>query len=201
MSVVTECDRAGQAPAAEGSGIRCARCGAALAADQEWCLECGSARTVTHRPGSWRIPVLVVGTVVLLFLAGFAIALADLSSEANRTAAASAAGAPQTMRGAASPAGTASPGGVAFAGWPRGAKGWTVVLAASPKRAIARALAKPIRASGVDVGILNSSRHTALPAGQWVVFSGHYPTAAAAQAQARALAAQGHPGLVRLVAR
>jgi septal ring-binding cell division protein DamX len=194
MSVVTESDRAGQAPATEGAAARCARCATALAADQEWCLKCGAARTVIHRPGSWRIPVLVVGTVVLLFVAGFAIALANLSSQANRTAAAAATAAPPAVSTAPPSGGTSS-----FAGWPNGVKGWTVVLAASPKRATAKALAAPIRATGVDVGILDSSRHKAMPAGQWVVFSGHYPTADAARAQARALVAQGHPGLVRQV--
>jgi hypothetical protein len=192
MSTVTESDRVEQTRAAQGDELRCARCANTVAADQEWCLECGARRTVVRRAGSWWVPALVVATVVLLVLAAFAIALVNLSSEANRSAAASAASAPQT---------TSSARTVAFAGWPKGAKGWTVMLAASPRRSTARALAIPIRASGVAVGILNSSRHKAMAPGQWLVFAGHYPTAAAARAHARALAAQGHPGLIRLVAR
>ena len=37
--------------------------------DQEWCFQCGAARTVIHRPPDWRIPAAVVATVVLLVLA------------------------------------------------------------------------------------------------------------------------------------
>jgi hypothetical protein len=79
-------------------------------------------------------------------------------------------------------------------------KGWTVVLAGSTSHATAEALATPIRAAGITVGILSSSRHKAMTPGQWLVFSGQYPTRAAARARARAFAAQGHPALVRLVA-
>jgi hypothetical protein len=56
----------------------CAQCGTELEDDQEWCLECGAARTLIHRPPDWRIPVAIVGTVLLLILAGFAIALIKL---------------------------------------------------------------------------------------------------------------------------
>ena len=60
-------------------GIRCDRCGAPLADDQEWCFACGAARTVIHPPPDWRIPVAVIAAVVLLVLAGFAIALIELA--------------------------------------------------------------------------------------------------------------------------
>ena len=33
---------------------QCAACGATLEPDQEWCVECGTARTVLHRPPDWR---------------------------------------------------------------------------------------------------------------------------------------------------
>jgi hypothetical protein len=75
-----------------------------------------------------------------------------------------------------------------------------VVLAGSTSHATAKALATPIRASGITVGILNSSRHKAMTPGQWLVFSGHYPTRTAARAQAKSFAAHGHPALVKLVA-
>jgi uncharacterized OB-fold protein len=88
------------------SAARCARCGVPLAEDQEWCLECGAARTVIHRPGSWRIPAAVLATVALLVLAAFVIALVDLSSEANRSAAAV-----QTSTAQSAPAPAATPSG------------------------------------------------------------------------------------------
>lgn len=172
----------------------CERCGAPLASDQEWCVECGTARTTIERPRGWTIPLAIVGTVVLLFGAGFAIALINLSSEANRDAAAlsttTTSTASTTNSGASAP----------FGKWPTGARGWTVVLAGSTSHATAKALATPIRSSGITVGILNSSRHKAMAPGQWLAFSGHYPTRTAARAQAKAFAAQGHPALVKLVA-
>jgi hypothetical protein len=62
---------------------RCGACDAPLAADQEWCLECGAARTVLRRPPSWRIPVAVVTLVVVLVVLGLLIALVGLSIQAN----------------------------------------------------------------------------------------------------------------------
>jgi hypothetical protein len=185
MTTVTE-----DAPAE----TRCERCGAPLASDQEWCIECGTARTMIQHPRGWTIPLAVVGTVVLLFAAGFAIALINLSSQANRDAAALS----NTTTTASATTGSTS--AQSFAKWPAGATGWTVVLAGSTSHATAQALAGPIRASGITVGILNSSRHKGMTPGQWLVFSGHYPTRAAARSQARAFAAQGHPALVKLVA-
>jgi ribosomal protein L37E len=62
----------------------CERCGAALAIDQEWCLECGAARTRIRRAPNWRVPVAVVTVVIALALIAFLIALIDLSIIANR---------------------------------------------------------------------------------------------------------------------
>jgi hypothetical protein len=80
MSLASE-PRAAEPSAApeETSGVRCERCGAALVDDQEWCFQCGAARTVIHRPPDWRVPVAVLATVVLLVLAAFAIALIELA--------------------------------------------------------------------------------------------------------------------------
>lgn len=69
-----------QPPAA----VSCERCHAPLAVDQEWCLECGAARTRIHRAPDWRIPVAVVTVVIALALIAFLIALIDLSIIANR---------------------------------------------------------------------------------------------------------------------
>jgi septal ring-binding cell division protein DamX len=67
----------------------CERCGNPLAPDQEWCLECGAAvRTRIEGAPDWRVPVAVVGGVIVLALAGVACALIKLSSDANRSAAA-----------------------------------------------------------------------------------------------------------------
>jgi uncharacterized OB-fold protein len=67
------------------AGGRCAQCGSGLAPDQEWCLGCGSARTLIHRAPDWRVPVAIVATLLVLVVAGFAIAIIELSREANRS--------------------------------------------------------------------------------------------------------------------
>src|SRR5262249_27688700 len=69
---------------AEGA---CARCGAPLAADQEWCLECGGARTVIHPTPNRRVPVVIIGLVVAAALTAFVLVLAKLSSDVNQRAA------------------------------------------------------------------------------------------------------------------
>jgi RNA polymerase subunit RPABC4/transcription elongation factor Spt4 len=47
-------------------GEACQACGAALAADQEWCLECGVARTAIQAPPDWRLGVAIVLAVVAI---------------------------------------------------------------------------------------------------------------------------------------
>jgi predicted nucleic acid-binding Zn ribbon protein len=47
-------------------GEHCQACGAALAADQEWCLECGVARTAIQTPPDWRLGVAIVLAVVAI---------------------------------------------------------------------------------------------------------------------------------------
>jgi hypothetical protein len=67
-----------------GPGIRCAACGARLEPDQEWCVECGAARTVLHRPPDWRAPLAVVAVVVGVVVIAALIALVSLSIQAAR---------------------------------------------------------------------------------------------------------------------
>jgi septal ring-binding cell division protein DamX len=64
-----------QAPAG-----RCPRCGADVAADQDWCLTCGTAaRTVIAPPPNWRAPVALLAVVVLLCGVAIAWALVALT--------------------------------------------------------------------------------------------------------------------------
>jgi hypothetical protein len=58
-------------------------CGTELAEDQEWCLECGAARTLVRRPPDWRVPAAVIALVVGAVLLATLIALAALSIQAN----------------------------------------------------------------------------------------------------------------------
>jgi hypothetical protein len=53
------------APApAQTSGEPCPACGASLEADQEWCVECGAARTRIEAAPDWRIGLAIVLAVV-----------------------------------------------------------------------------------------------------------------------------------------
>ncbi|WCB95594.1 hypothetical protein DSM104299_04343 [Baekduia alba] len=55
--------------------LRCPRCGANVAPEQDWCLECGApARTRLAPTPNWRAPIALVAVVVLL--AGVALAFA-----------------------------------------------------------------------------------------------------------------------------
>jgi predicted amidophosphoribosyltransferase len=67
-----------------GPGTRCASCGARLEADQEWCVECGAARTLLHRPPDWRAPLAVVAVVVGVVVIAALIALVSLSIQTGR---------------------------------------------------------------------------------------------------------------------
>lgn len=44
----------------------CPACGAAMASDQEWCLECGVARTAIQAPPDWRLGVAIMLAVVAI---------------------------------------------------------------------------------------------------------------------------------------
>jgi predicted nucleic acid-binding Zn ribbon protein len=54
--------------APEGQFERCLVCGGPLEEDQEWCLECGAARTVIHRPPDWRVGLAIMLAVVVVVL-------------------------------------------------------------------------------------------------------------------------------------
>ena len=61
---------------------QCPRCGAEVAPDQDWCLDCGYAvRTRVAPTPRWRIPVAIAGTVAVLALAALAVAFVDLTED------------------------------------------------------------------------------------------------------------------------
>ena len=53
---------------------RCRSCGAWMTEDQEWCLECGAARTRIQGPPDWRIGVAIVAAVIVVIVVVVAIA-------------------------------------------------------------------------------------------------------------------------------
>ncbi len=172
----------------------CAHCGSPLRDDQEWCLECGAARTLIHRPPDWRIAAAVIALVVGLALVGFAITLVNLSTNADRVAATrpSAKASPAPVRPVTSgaPASSTTAGSAAIASWPVGLSGWTVALASSRSQTTANAEASRLAATGLHVGVLDSSQHPSMKPGFWIVFSGRYPGQAQAAAAAISLRAK-----------
>lgn len=75
------------APLPEGT-IRCARCGATVPPDADWCVECGlAARTRIAPTPRWKIPVAIAGILVALALAGLAVAFVDLTKDPEPAAA------------------------------------------------------------------------------------------------------------------
>jgi hypothetical protein len=59
----------------EPAPLRCPRCGAQVAPQQDWCLECGApARTRLAPTPNWRLPIAIIAAIVVA--AGIALALA-----------------------------------------------------------------------------------------------------------------------------
>ena len=56
-----------QEPPAPTGPTPCPRCGAPVEADQDWCLNCGTAVTteVAGAP-AWRAPIAIVGAVLVV---------------------------------------------------------------------------------------------------------------------------------------
>jgi septal ring-binding cell division protein DamX len=183
------------------SELRCPRCGASLAADQDWCLECGAAATTRIlRPPSWKIAGAIVIGVVAIVVIAVVIVVNALSGDADRAAAvhtrapAAATPAKSAPPPAANPATTASTattattsttattattatasGGGAIASWPAGKGAWTVVLATTSTRAAAEQRARDLIAKGVKAGVLDTSKFSIDASGaKFVVFTGQY---------------------------
>jgi hypothetical protein len=85
----------GPAPA----GLRCPRCGANVAPEQDWCLECGApARTRLAPTPNWRAPIAAVALVVLLAGVALAFAFTSLTSDDGKVAATAATTAPAPVQ-------------------------------------------------------------------------------------------------------
>lgn len=188
------------------AGLNCPRCGARLAPDQDWCLQCGAAAsTRVVPPPSWKLAVAIVGGVIVVVAVAVVIALSSLSGDArhaaSRRARAPVAQSPPTpppaattARTAATPTATsttpttstATTGitpatSTGLATWPAGKDAWTVVLASAPDRAAAERRARDLAANGIKAGVLDTSRYTVDSGGAaFVVFTGQYDNQSAA---------------------
>lgn len=70
------------------AAFACEACGAGMRADQDWCLECGTAAPgrLGARPG-WRAAFTVIGLTLLLLTGAVAASYAALTGDAQREAA------------------------------------------------------------------------------------------------------------------
>jgi hypothetical protein len=167
--------------------MQCPRCGGAVAAGQEYCLECGLRLPGVARLGPVpvsRRSIVASLLVTALVAAGGAAAAIALTRETATTAPV------LTATGGSEPART--PTVAAAAGlteWPADRAAWTNVLVSIPKvqgRDAALARAEQARGRGLrQVGVLDSSRYASLHPGYWIVFSGIYPSEAEATSRLR----------------
>ena len=185
-------------PAYGPHGEPCANCGALLARDQRYCLECGTRRAgmaamLTPReatteivtepaaaapPASpWRLDAGLlagVGCLLLALLVGVLIGRSGKDDTAQR------ASSPQviTVPGAGGAAGAAAT--AAFVSdWPAGKRGFTVQLQMLPKASadaaeVAAAKQAASAKGAQDVGALDSDSYGTLDPGDYVVFSGTF---------------------------
>lgn len=152
----------------------CARCGAALARRQEYCLECGArAATPRRRPPHWLWPT----SLAALVAAGGAAAAIAAGSGGSEPTTIVALSALRPVPGTTVGGPTGRPGPILA--WPQ-RDGYTVVVAAIPEaagRKAATARAREAVAAGLpEVGILDSSRFASLHPGYALVFTGVYAT-------------------------
>jgi hypothetical protein len=69
-------------PGSGRSAIACPRCGAPVAGDQSWCLECGlAARTRLARTPDWRTPLVAAAAIGLAAIVALIIAFLILTSD------------------------------------------------------------------------------------------------------------------------
>ena len=187
-------------PSAEA---RCPTCGAPAERGQLVCLECGGRIALDYRrPPGWKLPVAIVGGVVIVAVAAFALLLSDVGKDAESEVARTPARGPRreaapprrpparerttAAKGARPAPRTKAPrrrpepapvGGVA--GWPR-RNAFTVVLLSAGDRDGALQIARSLRRDGVKAGVLRADDYSSLTPGFWLVFSGQYRTRAQA---------------------
>ena len=188
-----------------GEARSCPRCGAHVAAGQEYCLECGlrlpggglSAavgttwrQRVAVRAPNWAWPI--VGALVLAAaMTAVAIGIAQGGGEAApyfEATGPSTLPTPTTTEPTEPTAPTeteppAPPPRPQIVDWPS-QNGWTVVIASIPTtggRAVAVRKAREVLASDLpEVGVLDSGEFSSLHPGYYVVFSGVYANQRAA---------------------
>jgi hypothetical protein len=189
-------------------GEACSTCGALLARDQRYCLECGARRaglgallaaprepsreTAVERttqtstsagPWSFDAGLLAgIGCLLLALFVGVLIGRGGGDGEATRATA------PQVVTiGSPTPAPSGGAPVSFTSDWPAGKRGFTVQLQVLPKdgtdaAAVAAAEQAATAKGAPDVGALDSDAYGTLDAGGYVVYSGQFADRKAASA-------------------
>jgi hypothetical protein len=208
-------------PAAPGQEY-CLECGGRLAYSSSGPVERASARVAQRHPwaAGWVVPSLL-GLVIAVLGTGAAIAISGDGEEAGAVSTATGGSltvtdsvstltAPEpteparttTAPATTAPATTAPkpPANPPTVTWPRGQRGWTIVLLSLPQangRAAAAAKAAEARRGGLRrVGVLDSSNYASLHPGYYVVFTGVFesePEVASALQRAKAVVPGAYP--------
>jgi hypothetical protein len=164
--------------------VACPRCGGGVAAQQEYCLECGLRLPGRTRlgplPTETRGLRLRVAALAFVAVAGTAIAIAVVDDGGGPARVVTATGGSVT---------TPATPRARLARWPSSASGWTIVLVSVPKakgRDKAVAVAQQARVKGLrGVGVIDSSQFASLRPGYWMTFAGRYPSEAEATGSLR----------------
>jgi septal ring-binding cell division protein DamX len=179
-------------------GSECPNCGADADPGQLVCLECGSRLALDYRrPRGWGAAAAIIGLVLLVAGAAFAITLIAVDDDSKDEVAATRAAKEKSAASAESRAKAKSrargktstrparTGGIP--NWPANRNGFTVVLLSAGDAASARDFARNARKGGVDAGVLRSDDFSSLEKGFWIVFSGVYRNRAQAERAASRL--------------
>ena len=169
------------------SRASCPRCGATVAARQEYCVECGLRLPDAERFGplptetrSLRLRIVGLAAVAVAGAAA-AVAIAADRDDTERVLTA-------TGGSVTAPTRAVEPQSRLVV-WPRSQTGWTIVLASVPKangRDEAVAIAQRARTRRLPrVGVLDSSRFASLRPGYWMTFTGRYQSEADATGSLR----------------
>jgi hypothetical protein len=194
-------------PEPTGASTQCPSCGAPLAGDQRYCLECGERRmpmssfllggeserasatppapSMLADPGAQRpnsTLTVIAGVGVLLLAMGVGVLI-------GRSGGSSPGAAPTqviSVAGAASAAPAATSEATFSDDWPSGKKGFTVQLQTLPQSGTSVSTVDSDKSAATakgaaNVGALLSEHFSSLPAGNYLIYSGVYSKRAEAQ--------------------
>jgi hypothetical protein len=197
-------------PSLGADGEPCSVCGAPLAFDQRYCLNCGTRRADARLPfldllpqepeaaaaapsaepprraGGGPLALIVAGTAVAavlgLGLVGGALLAGADDPPATKAPVVNITNTPTGAGGGATPATPTS----FTSDWPAGQEGWTVQLQTLPKdssdpAAVQAAKDQAAGGGATDVGALDSDEFASLDPGSYVVYAGVYDSRADAR--------------------